>query len=89
MGRPTKATLQIKQAVIELTLQHPNFADLEITWDNDTDQFLIELMERYARRWKLVSQQLNDFTESECKDQWLFLANLNRATCSRIVTHEV
>jgi hypothetical protein len=31
MGRPTKITPQIKQAVIELTLQHPNFADLQIT----------------------------------------------------------
>jgi hypothetical protein len=30
MGRPTKVTPQIKQAVIELTLQHPNFADLQI-----------------------------------------------------------
>jgi hypothetical protein len=28
-GRLTKLTLQIKQAVIELTLQHPNFADLQ------------------------------------------------------------
>jgi hypothetical protein len=30
MGRSTKVTPQIKQAVIELTLQHPNFADLQI-----------------------------------------------------------
>jgi hypothetical protein len=30
MGRPTKVTHQIKQAVIELTLQHPNLADLQI-----------------------------------------------------------
>jgi transposase len=30
MGRPTKVTPQIKQAVIELTLQHPNFSDLQI-----------------------------------------------------------
>jgi hypothetical protein len=30
MRHPTKAIPQIKQAVIELTLQHPNFADLQI-----------------------------------------------------------
>jgi hypothetical protein len=30
MGRSTKVTPQIKQAVIELTLQHPNLADLQI-----------------------------------------------------------
>jgi hypothetical protein len=30
IGGPTKVTHQIKQAVIELTLQHPNFADLQI-----------------------------------------------------------
>jgi hypothetical protein len=30
MDRPTKVTPQIKQAVIELTPQHPNFADLQI-----------------------------------------------------------
>jgi hypothetical protein len=31
MGGPTKVTPQIKQLVIELTLQHPNFADLQVT----------------------------------------------------------
>jgi hypothetical protein len=31
MDRPTKVTPQIKQVVIELTLQHPNFADLQIS----------------------------------------------------------
>jgi hypothetical protein len=30
MVRPTKATAQIKQEVIELTLQHPHFAELQI-----------------------------------------------------------
>jgi hypothetical protein len=30
MGRPTKVAPQVKQTVIELTLQHPNFADLQI-----------------------------------------------------------
>jgi hypothetical protein len=30
MGCLTKVTRQIKQAVIELMLQHPNFADLQI-----------------------------------------------------------
>jgi hypothetical protein len=30
MVRPTKFTPQIKQAVIELKLQHPNFGDLQI-----------------------------------------------------------
>jgi hypothetical protein len=29
MGRPAKVTPQIKQALIELTLQHSNFADLQ------------------------------------------------------------
>jgi hypothetical protein len=31
MSRPTKVTPQIKQAVIELTKQHPSLADLQIT----------------------------------------------------------
>jgi hypothetical protein len=30
MGRLTRVTPQIKQALIELRLQHPNFADLQI-----------------------------------------------------------
>jgi hypothetical protein len=30
MSSPTKVTPQIKQAVIELALQHPNFTDLRI-----------------------------------------------------------
>jgi hypothetical protein len=30
MGRSTKITPQIKHAVIELTLEHPHFADLQI-----------------------------------------------------------
>jgi hypothetical protein len=95
MGRPIKVTLQIKQAVTEQTLQHPNFADLQIsagktiappgyasvmrtpiTWDDDADQLIIELVGRYGRSGKLISQQLNGFTESEHKSRWLFLANL-------------
>jgi transposase len=29
-GRPAKATPEIKQAVVELTFQHPTFSDLQI-----------------------------------------------------------
>jgi hypothetical protein len=31
MGRPAKATPEITQVVIELTLQHPHFSDFQIT----------------------------------------------------------
>jgi hypothetical protein len=31
MGRPTMVPPQIKQTVIELTLQHSDFADVQIT----------------------------------------------------------
>jgi hypothetical protein len=31
MGHPTKITPQIKEALIELTLQHANFPDSQIT----------------------------------------------------------
>jgi hypothetical protein len=108
MSRPTKVTLQIKQAVTEPALQQPNFADLQIsacktivppayasvmrtlvTSDDDVDQLLIELAERYGRRWKLISQQLNGFTESEYKNRWVFLANLKRPRYSRTVTYEI
>jgi hypothetical protein len=47
------------------------------------------LVERCGRRWKLISQQLNDFIESECRNWWLFMATLKRARYSRIVTHEI
>jgi hypothetical protein len=30
MGRPTQVTPQIKQVLIGLTLQHPNFPDFQI-----------------------------------------------------------
>jgi hypothetical protein len=36
IGRPTKATPQIKQAVIKLTLQHLNFADLHKSFVSDS-----------------------------------------------------
>jgi hypothetical protein len=42
MGRPTKVTSQIKQAVIELALQHPNLADLQIT-QIISERFLIPI----------------------------------------------
>jgi hypothetical protein len=60
-----------------------------ITWDDDADQLLIEFVERYRRRWKLTSQQLNDFAESECKNRWLLLVNPKRARYSRIVTQDI
>jgi hypothetical protein len=82
MGGPTKVAPQIKQVVIELTLQHPNFADLHIA-QIISERFAVPI----ARA--TINQQLNGFTESECKNRWLFLANLTRARYSRIVTHEI
>jgi hypothetical protein len=69
MGRPTQVTPQIKQAVIGLTLQHPNFADLQIA-QIISEPFPIPIAPT------TINQQLNGFTESECKNHWLFLANL-------------
>jgi hypothetical protein len=82
MGRLTKVTHQIKQTVIELALQHPNFADLQIA-QIISERFAIPI----ARA--TINQQLNGFTESECNNRWLFLANLKRARCPRIATHEI
>jgi hypothetical protein len=53
------------------TIVPPEYASrmrIPITWDDDADQFLIELVERYGRRCKLISQQVNNFIESECKN---------------------
>jgi hypothetical protein len=82
MSRPTNVTPQIKQAVIELTLQHSNFADLQIA-QIISEQFSIPITR------PTINQQRNGFTESEWKNRWLFLANLKRARLSRTVTHEI
>jgi hypothetical protein len=39
------------------------------TWDDYADQLLNKLVERYGRRWKLIFQQLNGFTENEYKNR--------------------
>jgi hypothetical protein len=82
MGGPTKVTPQIKQAVIELTLQHPNFEDLQIA------QMISERFTFPIGR-ATINQQPNGFTENECKNRWLFLASLKRARYLRIVTHKI
>jgi hypothetical protein len=82
MGRPTKVTPQIKQTVIELTLQHSNFADFQIA------QIISERL-AIPIASATINQQLNGFTESEYKNRWLFLVYLKRAKYSRIVTPEI
>jgi hypothetical protein len=72
MGRLTKFTPQVKQAVIELKLQHPNFADLQ-TAQIISERFTVPI----ARA--TINQQLKGFTSSKCKKQWLFWVNLKRA----------
>jgi hypothetical protein len=78
MGRPTKVTPQIKQAAIELTLQHPNFADLQIA-QIISERFALLIAPATINR----PCHLTHF--SECKNRWLFLVNLKRARDSRIV----
>jgi hypothetical protein len=68
--------------VIELKLQHPNFADLQIG-QIISERFAIPIAHT------TINQQLNGFTESECKNRRLFLVNLKRARCSQIVTREM
>jgi hypothetical protein len=54
------------------TIVPPGYASVmrtPISWDDGADKLLIELMEHYGRRWKLISQQLNGFTESACKNR--------------------
>jgi hypothetical protein len=58
--------------MIELTLQHQNFANSQIA-KIISERFAIPI----ARA--TINQQLNGFTENECKNQWLFLANRKRA----------
>jgi hypothetical protein len=82
VGRPTKVRPQIKQTMIELTLQHPNFTDLH-TAQIISERFAIPLA------CAAINYQPNGFTENECRNRWLFLANLKRARYSRIVTYEI
>jgi hypothetical protein len=58
-----------------------------MTWDDDADQLLIELVEPSGRRWKLIIQQLDGFTESECKNRWL--AHYDRPSFAGKVAEEL
>jgi hypothetical protein len=49
------------QGYIGKTIVPPKHASgmrIPITWDGEADQLLIEFVERYGRRWKLIFQQL-------------------------------
>jgi hypothetical protein len=82
MGRRSKITTQIKQAVIDITLQHPNFADLQIA-QIISERFAIPIAHATITRLRHLAHF------SECNNRWLFLANLKRARYSRTVTHEI
>jgi hypothetical protein len=58
------------------TIGSPGYASVmrtPITRNDAADQPLIDLMNSHGRTWKLTSQQLDDFTEGECMNWWLFL----------------
>jgi hypothetical protein len=68
--------------MIELTLQHPNFDDLQIA-QIISERFAIPIARATINRL----HHLAHF--SECKNQWLFLVSLKRARYSRIVSREM
>jgi hypothetical protein len=40
-----------------------------ITEDDAADQLLMDLVNGHRKRWKLISQQLEDFAEGECQNR--------------------
>jgi hypothetical protein len=46
------------------------------TWNEQLDEILVRMIDERGRRWKVISGLLGDFTESECKNRWMFLTNV-------------
>jgi hypothetical protein len=59
----------------------PGYAEavrIPATWNKQLDDILVRMVDERARRWNAISGLLGNFTESECKNRWMFLTNLKR-----------
>jgi hypothetical protein len=81
MGRPTEVTAQIKRAVTELTLQHPNFADLQIV-QIISERFAIPIARmiinrlRHLAHFKLLPQErCQKLTEIQTRQGYQFASD--------------
>jgi hypothetical protein len=57
----------------------PGYAEVvrtPATWNEQFDEILVWMVNERERRWRVISGLLEDFTESECKNWWMFLTNL-------------
>jgi hypothetical protein len=68
---------------------HASVMRSPITWDDAADQLLIDLVNSQGRRWKLISQQLDYFTDGEWKNGWLFLSNRKRTRYLRVINEAI
>jgi hypothetical protein len=48
------------------------------TRNEQLDEILVGMVDERGTRWKIISRLMGDFTESECKNQWLFLISSGR-----------
>jgi hypothetical protein len=47
-----------------------------LTWNEETDAVLEELVETRGRKWKGISTIMGTFTDHECKNRWTALENM-------------
>jgi hypothetical protein len=62
----------------EMPLGYAEAVRTPTTWNEQLDEILVWMVDERGRRWKVISGLLRDFTESECKDRWMFLTNPKR-----------
>jgi hypothetical protein len=47
-------------------------------WGSASDTLLESLVQRFGRRWKVITTMMTDYTEGEYKNRWMILTNLKR-----------
>jgi hypothetical protein len=47
-----------------------------VTWNEQLDEILVRMVDERGRRQKVISGLLEDFTQSTCKNRWMFLTSL-------------
>jgi hypothetical protein len=75
-SRPIQPPLSAGKS--DVPLEYAEAVRSPATWNEQLDEILVRMVDERGRRWRDTSGFLGDFTESECKNWWMFLTNLKR-----------
>jgi hypothetical protein len=72
-GRTTQPLISARKTEV---LGYPEAVRTPAACNEQLDEILVRIVDERGRRWKVISGPLGDFTQSECKNWWMFLTSL-------------